>query len=122
MNVSGPAVANAWRAFVGELPNEARGNAKLVVVHDELDRPFGTVTTKYGGSARGHNGLKSVTNSLGGMPYARIRIGIGRPKSRDSTDVANYVLKKMNPVELRTISSASDAVLKALVDLRDGQS
>ena len=121
MNVSGPAVATAWRAFLKELPNADRVHAKLVVVHDELESPLGKIKTKHGGSPKGHNGLKSVNTSLGGMSYARIGVGIGRPESRESRDVASYVLKKMTPVELQKISDEADTVFSILMKMRDEQ-
>jgi len=120
MNVSGPAVATAWKAFLNGLPNAHRSNAKLVVVHDELESPLGNIKVKPGGSARGHNGLKSVTSSLGGMEYSRIGVGIGRPVSRESKDVANYVLRKMSPVEVQKVSDGVDMLVVDLVKMRDG--
>lgn len=119
MNVSGPAVAAAWKTFLKDLPNEDRANAKLVVVHDELESPLGRVRVKHGGSAKGHNGLKSVTSSLGGAAYTRIGIGIGRPESRESKDVANYVLRKMNQVEMKGICDGVGAVMEELARIRD---
>lgn len=120
MNVSGPAVATAWKAFIKALPNEAQPDAKLVVIHDELESPLGKIKVKEGGSARGHNGLRSVTSSLGGKAYTKIGVGIGRPISRESTDVANYVLKEMSPMELQKISDGVNAVVESLARIRDG--
>lgn len=65
------------------------GAQNILVVHDELELPFGQVNVKAGGSARGHNGLKSLIQYLG-TDFARIRCGIGRPEHKE--DVANYVL------------------------------
>lgn len=62
----------------------------LIVAHDELDLPFGTVRIKRGGGDNGHNGLRSITRSLGTPDYLRIRIGIGRPTGRESP--ADFVL------------------------------
>lgn len=62
----------------------------VLVVHDELELPFGAVKTKVGGSAKGHNGLKSIISYIGDA-FHRIRVGIGRPENRD--EVADYVLK-----------------------------
>lgn len=119
MNVSGPSVAAAWKGFLKSLPSEDRANAKLVVVHDELESPLGKIKVKHGGSAKGHNGLKSVTSSLGGMPYTRIGVGIGRPQSRESEDVANYVLRKMTPVELKEVLGGVPTISEELVKMRD---
>jgi len=62
----------------------------ILVVHDELEKPFGKVSTKQGGSARGHNGLKSIIEYIG-PDFYRARIGIGRPENRE--DVPRYVLE-----------------------------
>ena len=121
MNVSGPAVATAWRAYLKELPNDDRVHAKLVVVHDELESPLGKIRVRHGGSAKGHNGLKSVNRSLGGPNYARIGIGIGRPESRESKDVATYVLRKMSSIEFQKISDEAETVFSNLVAMRDQQ-
>ena len=63
---------------------------RILVIHDELDVPFGTIRMKLGGGDNGHNGLRSVTSALGTREYYRIRIGIGRPPGR--MDPADYVL------------------------------
>jgi len=119
MNVSGPAVATAWKAFLRDLPNEKRTMAKLVVVHDELESPLGKIKVKTGGSAKGHNGLKSCVSSLGGMAFTRIGVGIGRPESRESRDVASYVLRKMSPVEMQKVSDRVDEMMEVLVKMRE---
>jgi PTH1 family peptidyl-tRNA hydrolase len=106
MNVSGPPVVAAWRQFARGA-SAAPGSARLVVLHDELEAPLGRVKPRRGGgSARGHNGLKSVEEALraaglaaAARDYTRIGIGIGRPESRDSKVVADYVLRKMSPHE-----------------------
>jgi peptidyl-tRNA hydrolase, PTH1 family len=90
MNVSGGAVA-ALRAFY-KLPAD-----RVVVLHDELDLPFGAIRLKLGGGDGGHNGLRSVTASLGTRDYHRVRIGIGRPPGR--MDPAAFVLRNFSPAE-----------------------
>src|SRR5215467_9234779 len=75
MNLSGRPVA-ALRSFY-KIPPE-----RVLILHDELDLPFGTVRLKLGGGDNGHNGLRSVTAALGGPCYHRTRIGIGRPPGR----------------------------------------
>lgn len=120
MNISGPAVAAAWKTFLRDLPNEDRARAGLVVVHDELESPLGQIRVKKGGSVKGHNGLKSCVGSFGGMAFTRIGVGIGRPESRESRDVANYVLRKMSPVEMRKIQDGAGEMVKALFEMRDG--
>ena len=84
MNVSGRAVV-ALALFFKILPNE------ILVVHDELDLPPGTVKMKPGGGHGGHNGLKDIIAHLGTQDFWRLRIGIGHPGDRD--EVINYVLQ-----------------------------
>jgi PTH1 family peptidyl-tRNA hydrolase len=105
MNVSGPPIA-AVRNFY-KIPNE-----RVIVVHDELDLPFGTVRLKLGGGDNGHNGLRSVTASLGGRDYHRVRIGIGRPPGR--MDPADFVLHDFSAAERKElpeiVGRAADSV------------
>lgn len=65
----------------------------ILVVHDEMEQPFGKVTFRVGGSARGHNGLKSIITACGDQ-FARVRCGIGRPESKE--DVPTYVLQNFS--------------------------
>lgn len=90
MNASGGPVA-ALRSFY-KLPL-----ARILVIHDELDLDFGTIRLKTGGGDNGHNGLRSVTASLGGKDYHRIRVGIGRPPGR--MDPAVFVLRDFSASE-----------------------
>lgn len=83
MNLSGEAVGALARAL--EIPAD-----HVVVIHDELDLPAGTVRLKAGGNENGHNGLKSITEHLGTRDYLRVRIGIGRPPA--GIAVPDYVL------------------------------
>jgi len=62
----------------------------ILVVHDELEKPFGKISYRFGGSARGHNGLRSIIDYIG-KDFGRLRFGIGRPE--DKKDVARYVLE-----------------------------
>jgi peptidyl-tRNA hydrolase, PTH1 family len=88
------------------------GPEQLVVIHDELDLPFGTVRLKLGGGDNGHNGLRSVTAHLGTREYYRVRIGIGRPPGR--MDPAAYVLRDFSAAERKelpfVLDRAADAV------------
>lgn len=82
---------------VGRSVGPARGSFKLalervLVVHDEIDLPFGDVRTRLGGGLAGHNGLKSIKRELGGADFMRVRVGVGRPKSTDPEIVSAYVL------------------------------
>jgi PTH1 family peptidyl-tRNA hydrolase len=88
---------------------------RLVVVHDELDLDYGTLRLKLGGGDNGHNGLKSLSKSVG-REYLRVRFGVGRPPGR--MDVADYVLKDFSGAERKDldyfVDRAADAV-EALV-------
>ncbi len=107
MNLSGESVQPAATFF-------KIGPPQIIVVHDELDVPFGQVKLKSGGGDAGHNGLKSVTNRLGTNGYVRVRVGIGRPPPDFRGDVADYVLQAFAPaeqVDLDTVvGRAADAV------------
>lgn len=85
--------------------------ADLVVIHDELDIPFATVRLKRGGGEGGHNGLRSITRSLGTKDYLRVRVGIGRPPGRQ--DPADFVLRDFSATEREELpflfSDAADA-------------
>jgi PTH1 family peptidyl-tRNA hydrolase len=84
MNLSGGPAA-ALRGFY-KIPDD-----RIVVVHDELDLPFGAIRLKLGGGDNGHNGLRSITSALHTRDYYRLRLGIGRPPGR--MDPADYVLR-----------------------------
>ncbi|SLM38992.1 Peptidyl-tRNA hydrolase, conserved site [Lasallia pustulata] len=120
MNVSGKAVAGAWKGFLRDLSPDDRAGARLVVVHDELESPLGKIKVKKGGSPRGHNGIKSCSGSLGGMEFWRVGVGIGRPESRESGDVAAYVMRKMTVGEVMRVKGGVEEVLRAVNDMRDG--
>jgi PTH1 family peptidyl-tRNA hydrolase len=81
----------------GRSVGPARGELKIapdriLVLHDEIDTPFGEIRTKFGGGLAGHNGLKSISADLGTRDFHRVRIGVGRPNSTDPNIVAAYVL------------------------------
>jgi PTH1 family peptidyl-tRNA hydrolase len=111
MNLSGGPVTNALRFF--SVPPE-----DLVVVHDDLDLEFGVVRLKRGGGEGGHNGLRSISKSLGTKDYLRVRFGIGRPPGRQ--DPADYVLKRWSSSERReldvSLELAADAVEALLTE------
>lgn len=67
---------------------------RVLVLHDEIDLPFGDIRTRVGGGLAGHNGLKSLKRELGDPGFQRVRIGVGRPDSTDPDIVASYVLGK----------------------------
>jgi PTH1 family peptidyl-tRNA hydrolase len=68
----------------------------VLVVHDEIDLPFGEVRSRLGGGLAGHNGLKSLKADLGGPDFQRVRVGVGRPDSTDPDIVAGYVLGRFS--------------------------
>jgi PTH1 family peptidyl-tRNA hydrolase len=66
----------------------------VLVLHDEIDLPFGDIRTRLGGGLAGHNGLKSLKQGFGSADFQRVRIGVGRPDSTDPDIVAAHVLGK----------------------------
>ena len=105
MNVSGGPVSALAKYY-------SLGLADLVVVHDDIDLPFGAVKLKRGGGEGGHNGLRDITKAMGGKDYIRVRVGVGRPPGR--MDTADYVLKRFSGAEAKElpllVSDAADAV------------
>jgi peptidyl-tRNA hydrolase, PTH1 family len=87
MNESGRSVGPARGSYKLDLD-------RLVVIHDEIDLPFGEVRSRLGGGLAGHNGLKSLRRELGAADFQRVRVGVGRPDSTDPDIVAAYVLGK----------------------------
>jgi PTH1 family peptidyl-tRNA hydrolase len=105
MNDAGLSVGPARGAF--RLPLD-----RVLVVHDEIDRPCGEIRSRVGGGLAGHNGLKSLRRELGGGDFARVRVGVGRPDSTDPEIVAGYVLSRFreDPGEVAAlIERAADA-------------
>lgn len=104
MNLSGRSVQQAMRFY--QVPLES-----LVVIHDELDLPFGGLRIKVGGGTAGHNGLRSIVRECGGPGFIRLRIGIGRPRSGA---VEGYVLSDFDKDQRQTLPDvlqrAADAV------------
>ena len=73
----------------------------MLVLHDEIDLPFGEIRVRLGGGLAGHNGLKSLKRELGSPDFHRVRIGVGRPDSTDPDIVAAYVLGTLAPAHRR---------------------
>ena len=111
MNESGGAVAGLMSFY--KVPS-----TNLIVIHDELDIPFADVRLKLGGGEGGHNGLRSVTKSVGTRDYLRVRVGIGRPPGR--MDPADYVLHDFSGSERSEvpllISDAADALERLVAE------
>ncbi|RKQ34226.1 aminoacyl-tRNA hydrolase [Kocuria tytonis] len=105
MNVSGGPVSALAKYY-------SLGLEDLVVVHDDIDLPFGAVKLKRGGGEGGHNGLRDITRAMAGKEYVRVRVGVGRPPGR--MDTADYVLKRFSGAEAKElpllVSDAADAV------------
>jgi peptidyl-tRNA hydrolase, PTH1 family len=89
MNESGNSVGPARGALRVDLEH-------VLVVHDEIDLPFGKVEVRTGGGLAGHNGLKSVKRGLGSGDFGRVRVGVGRPDSTDPEIVSRYVLGRFD--------------------------
>jgi PTH1 family peptidyl-tRNA hydrolase len=104
MNESGSAAGPAR----GEL---GLGPDRVIAVHDEIDLPFGEVRSKLGGGVAGHNGLKSLSEGLGGKDFWRVRGGVGRPDGTDPEIVSSYVLSRYREADeevRRLIELAAD--------------
>lgn len=102
MNRSGQAAAAVARFYRIEA-------ADMLIVHDELDLPPGSLRLKFGGGLGGHNGLKDITAHLGTQDYWRLRVGIGHPGDRN--EVVNYVLKPPRREEREAIDASLDRAL-----------
>jgi PTH1 family peptidyl-tRNA hydrolase len=85
MNDAGKSVGPARGAFKLDLD-------RVLVLHDEIDLPFGRIQVRTGGGVAGHNGLKSVRQGLGSADFTRVRIGVGRPNTTDPEIVSAHVL------------------------------
>ena len=112
MNDAGRSVGPARGAF--KLPLE-----RVLVVHDEIDLPFGDVRTRVGGGLAGHNGLKSLKRELGGADFTRVRVGVGRPDSTDPEVVSAYVLgrfRESHEQVAELVARASDEVERVVLD------
>ena len=111
MNRSGLPVASLAAFY--QIPRSS-----ILIVHDDLDLPPGTVKLKRGGGHGGHNGLRDLIPHLGGNDFLRLRIGIGHPGHRD--DVVGYVLKNASRDERAVIDQAIDDAVKVLPDIISG--
>ena len=100
----------------GDSAGPARGSLKLpldrvVVLHDEIDLPFGEIQARLGGGLAGHNGLKSLKRGFGDPGFWRVRVGVGRPDSTDPEIVSAYVLGRF-----REPGSEVEALVGAAAD------
>ena len=108
MNVSGPAVAATARFF--KVPP-----TDVVIIHDDLDLDYGVLKLKRGGGEGGHNGLRSISASLGSRDYLRVRFGIGRPPGR--MDPADFVLRDFSAEQRRELDVLVDRCADAVEQL-----
>jgi peptidyl-tRNA hydrolase, PTH1 family len=112
MNEAGKSVSPARGAF--QVPVE-----RVLVIHDEIDLPFGEIRTRTGGGLAGHNGLKSLRQALGSPDFSRIRVGVGRPPTTDPDRVAAYVLGRFRQPREEVallIAGAADAAERFLME------
>lgn len=118
----GPRVAvllpQTYMNEAGRSVGPARGTYKLplervLVIHDEIDLPFGDVRTRIGGGLAGHNGLKSLKAELGSADFARVRVGVGRPDSTDPDIVAAHVLGQFRQSKSEVAALVDDAARAA---------
>jgi PTH1 family peptidyl-tRNA hydrolase len=122
-----PRVAVLWpQTYMNEAGRSvgpARGELhvpldRVLVVHDEIDIPFGEVRARLGGGLAGHNGLKSLRRELGGPEFARVRVGVGRPPSSDPEVVSSYVLGRFreDSADVRDlVERAADTVQRVVL-------
>jgi PTH1 family peptidyl-tRNA hydrolase len=110
MNLSGQCVQPAM-AFFKIAP------AELIVLHDELDVPFGEIRLKQGGGHAGHNGLRSILACVGPGDFARVRIGIGRPPATFRGEIADYVLSGFDSSERAALPALLTRAAKVVVDV-----
>ncbi len=110
----------------GRSVGPARGSLRvdldrLLVVHDEIDLPFGDVRARLGGGLAGHNGLKSLRRELGSADFARVRVGVGRPDSTDPEIVSAHVLGRFAESDAEVadlVSRASDVAVAVITGER----
>jgi PTH1 family peptidyl-tRNA hydrolase len=124
----GPRVAvlqpQTYMNEAGQSVSPARGALRtpldhVLVVHDEIDLPFGEIRTRVGGGLAGHNGLKSIRQGLGSPDFGRVRVGVGRPPTTDPDRVAAYVLGRFRePADevQELISRAADTAERIISD------
>jgi peptidyl-tRNA hydrolase, PTH1 family len=111
MNDAGKSVGPARGALAAELDH-------VLVVHDEIDLPFGDIRPRIGGGLAGHNGLKSLRDGLGSVEFARVRVGVGRPATTDPERVSAHVLGRFREPRAEVqelIDRATDATERVVM-------
>ncbi|XP_078348394.1 putative peptidyl-tRNA hydrolase isoform X2 [Oculina patagonica] len=107
MNINGKSIARTAAMYNVNPSN-------VILVHDDLDRPVGKYSLKHGGSAGGHNGVRSAIASLSSDALKRVRVGIGRPNNRHH--VTDYVLSKFESSEIPVVQDTAEQCCKVLMD------
>lgn len=113
----------------GDSAGPARGSLKVpldhvVVLHDEIDLPFGEIQARIGGGLAGHNGLKSLKRGFGDAEFWRVRVGVGRPDSTDPKVVAAYVLGRFREPKAEVealVSRAAEETERLVERIASGQ-
>jgi PTH1 family peptidyl-tRNA hydrolase len=105
MNLSGASVGSACKSL-GIVPGD------LIVIHDDIDLPFGALRIRAGGGHGGHNGIRSIREVLGHGDFVRVKIGVGRPTA--GGDVAGYVLSPFPPAERQSLGRVLDEAAAAV--------
>lgn len=105
MNLSGKSVAAAKAFF-------KLSNSDILVVHDDIESDFGTISLKNGGGLAGHNGLRSISNAIGTNDFARLKIGVGRPSRGD---VSSFVLGRFTEDEQIVLPLILEKASKMLI-------
>lgn len=108
MNECGPPVARLLRVL-------ALTPADLIVVHDDIDLPLGTVRIRQRGRHGGHNGIRSLIEALGTQEFRRVKVGVGRPASKD--EVVEWVLTAFTPEERQALPAVEERAIAAILDL-----
>jgi PTH1 family peptidyl-tRNA hydrolase len=108
MNLSGTAVRQLQSFFKTDISN-------LIVIHDDLDLPFGSVRLKAGGGTAGHKGLASIQNNMGTSGFTRVRLGIGKPV--DKTRIEGYVLEPFRKEECDGLPVILDQAAAAVTEI-----
>jgi PTH1 family peptidyl-tRNA hydrolase len=112
MNLSGQAVRACMHYYQID-------PSSILIAHDDIDLPVGTIRLKYDGGDGGHNGLKDIIHHLHTKQFYRLRIGVGRPKN--SQEVIDYVLSKPSKAEKQEITTALEQAQGVLPLLVNGE-